>query len=835
MNALIVNFGKWVQQVFFGLMSVISLCALGAGPTESEIFRNLAQSLREIALTEMVPMAPAYGVPKPIKKPFPLIIIPPTSKEIIGEYFEQPTAFKPNAFAAWGLIMLLDEDEMYTGQLAITESLHAALEQAVAPILTTGALLFNFFYKKGLTAGSFAYSGRDFDYTKWVVFEVPLSDPTPFKDSEEKQWKLKKTTLYLLIPKLVHGLGGAFDSYVRPFVGFSNLALNLGLKIDTLNQIPLKNLQAYQNFKQRQLNDFGAAPESNLTQRSAVVSRAIRTALCRKEVVDEEVWVTKEVLDNKKKLISTTLEKKKRKVEQWRSSIFITPHEFEIESLRRKKLNDATSFPVPSWAIVMMGHGSTFVSFDSAIKSAQKQLENLFERKRFAALNWAFMTMSDGEVGSSFIPAEQFLQKYQKELNDLILRSKKEPYHTPATMAGLEGDDLGIFFDFCTLFVKFFYLQTCYSGGTNLNAAIVDVSRGIVKDYPFILVCAGITGSTTSGFSTGTKTITQTVIDPYGNETITTTTKTSFSLNFPQFFYALATRTMVLKNEIEKVIEPICLFYDSPNLLGPRAFNNVPLVKFPGTGWTEAMTRDLKVVTMGATLAKSHSPKKPLDVATYFEDRLAWLKKKDAPAYKKGEPWYLLVYADKISFPLFFDKDRLHQMPVILSMIPGSAVHEFAEINAPKFTRAEVRTAISTLENLQEDKVFVLNKVIASDLKPGEAYSKIVFVNKHEDFATAPNRWRIVKSFDSKGKEIGGSEKHFEWAQKTITQLVNGVPQTFTFNPPQWDWRLVDVSDSAWIKQFNDSVKTISERSGWGKSTFIVNQPIRETSGMGKK
>ena len=93
--------------------------------------------------------------------------------------------------------------------------------------------------------------------------------------------------------------------------------------------------------------------------------------------------------------------------------------------------------------------------------------------------------------------------------------------------------------------------------------------------------------------------------------------------------------------------------------------SHLPQIKFPGLPWFSVIDND-KVVNIGSILAKTRT--KPLDIATFFA-------KKD----KKADPLGILLYAETIPFELIINTI---EMPAIISMIPGDAIHHIKKISS---------------------------------------------------------------------------------------------------------------------------------------------------------
>ncbi len=676
--------------------------------------------------------------------------------------------------ASHGMIMIFDESEMHSHAQAMTGTLDVALQDPVAPVLTTGALLYEYFFGKIITGRSvvngvltetFIDKKLNFDWNKWFLFEVPT--------------QVLDVTLYLFIPKGFKGLSSYLKSNPRP--NFSDSELRLGLKIDSLNYVNIGSGTLYDAFKNVIKNTFKVMaenPPNKLDTRSNAYSKAITTAICQKVTVMEQLEVPVNTVigtdvKTKKPIYKASLKKEAKTFEVWESSLFIMPRDYSKEFERRKKINNSytrlwfnTNFPMPTWAFVMTGHGATYFGFDEAIVDAKNEVARLENEKIRMGNMWQYAYFT---VDGIKISAEDFLKQQIKKRDDLIVRSKKEPYSKPGSLAALTGEDMSMILDFSALIVKFFFLETCYSGGTNINAAIRESTKQVQKDYPFILVIAGITGAPSSGSTTAS------------------------ALKFGLFFKELATREVVLKSEVEDVIAPICVFYYSPNIENVYAFNNIPLIKYPGFSWMQAASLTGRVESIERVLANTRSPDSPLNVAKLYDsavERLAQERLASSSSAVIISPGWVQVYAKKVNYPLILDKSVLLDMPIFQSMITGSVVHEFVEIKAPAFAMWDFINAISPFSNLQEDKVFIFDKVVVKDLLTGEGYKKIIVIHHGKNGKIKPDTYVVVKSFNQQGVEYPSRAEWYE--------VAGGV------------WNLVSLNNSVWINNFNKLVADIS-------------------------
>lgn len=212
--------------------------------------------------------------------------------------------------------------------------------------------------------------------------------------------------------------------------------------------------------------------------------------------------------------------------------------------------------------------------------------------------------------------------------------------------------------------------SSCYAAGTNEELIYKDVQAPIgKKTFPFAIITEAITDSIIEKFS----------VSIIGLDIF------SSSYHFNVF------TKKVMQSDIfnyEKLAKSVLFSVPSAKEI---SWGNVAQIKLPGLEWFSVLTSQKEVVSIGSTLAKTRDPEKPLNIQTFF----------------KTDPRALLLHAHTIPFELIINSLRFD---VIISMIPGKAVHKIKAISSTRPFN-EVLDWFMKLEQLDVLKFFFIEKI----------------------------------------------------------------------------------------------------------------------------
>lgn len=293
-------------------------------------------------------------------------------------------------------------------------------------------------------------------------------------------------------------------------------------------------------------------------------------------------------------------------------------------------------------------------------------------------------------------------------------------------VSGIHTENLPFVLDFLgeKTNTSFISLISCFDSLEIIKKAFDEINKkSFIKSYPFVIASGAGINSTLKRF-----------IDPY-----------NAPYNFKKFFNALLKDVPVNFGE---VMGHIFSFYREsyPQLGRITSPANLPVIKLPRLDWTQVLDLSNKVVQIGRTLAYTRT--QPLNVSKYFAGRI--IKPGAEKIKKKIYPEVVLLYAEKIPFTLIFEKENEYtEFPAIVSMIPGNFVHEFSKIQATQFKISEVAESFLKAKKLQENKIFTVKEVEATNDFTMKPFPKIgapikinnlFALNEVRRYYTVPNR-----------------------------------------------------------------------------------------------
>lgn len=397
--------------------------------------------------------------------------------------------------------------------------------------------------------------------------------------------------------------------------------------------------------------------------------------------------------------------------------LFVTKKEWRaaLDRVGKTALKDLYMY-APIYAFYIVGHGAQFRSIDQEIATIQKLTKKEGTKKWKETIRW---------------------------LNDLKQNRVLYPPDARGTVAGIE---IAYFTQLLQLFSKqiataLVFYDTCMGGGWNLEELTTQHS------YAFILISGAIMGAELFGFG--------------GPD----------EFDFAGFVKQLCSYNPI---DFRELLSTIYLFADLDAQGQAQKGSNVPLLVLPSQ---KPVPLDIpgQVVSIGNILAQNRDPQNPLNISTefagrYLDKRAAerasksaekrevkrkklyqkWLTEKglagiadkpiDPKIYKewlgqlktfneqypitramrapdKVYPHAIILYTDKIPFPLIFTadpNDRLARPPAIIRMEPLISYTNLMGITAPDFTVKQiVHATLLNFPSLEENRIFEVQKLIA--------------------------------------------------------------------------------------------------------------------------
>lgn len=242
------------------------------------------------------------------------------------------------------------------------------------------------------------------------------------------------------------------------------------------------------------------------------------------------------------------------------------------------------------------------------------------------------------------------------------------------TVAGIVFAQFKQFLNFLEYKVntKLLYYLSCYAAGIAHKALYENAESGVDTTYSFAIITQALTDTV--------------VFVPY----------TAFDISNgklvikPPVSYTNFVSNVTTTDIIDfQTIDP---FHTKMGIAG------FPQVKFPGLPWFSILDDDL-FCTIGSTLAKTRA--QSLSIANFF-----------ARKGKKAAPLGILLYAEEIPFELIIDSKNMAGIPpLIISMIPGNALHHINKISTCVYTVDDIVQSFLGIKHLGPQKVFIIDSI----------------------------------------------------------------------------------------------------------------------------
>lgn len=323
------------------------------------------------------------------------------------------------------------------------------------------------------------------------------------------------------------------------------------------------------------------------------------------------------------------------------------------------------------------------------------------------------------------------------------------------------------------LSVGFFFFNTCFAGGKNLEKIYQDANKlAIQKTFNFIIAEMALTEAPT---------FTVASTNPF-------TKHDAIILDYGKFFTSL-------QNMDGQPIDFVTTLNYVCNFLRGRQFiTNIPLMKLPGLEWISPLDIPGKIVSLGKSLARSRDQSQVLDISTFFAGRYEKLSK-EQKTLKKIYPDAILLYTDKIAFPLKISAPTSNAIPpALVSMISGDAVHELSEIDASEFKLSKVMRSFFPFTELQPQKIFLIKKLTCQNdpLVKGlpqtsspRTLKNVIFYNNTTDpfnlgfsphngvYFTIANDYYVTKNIKYSDQDITVNQISHDYIDKWVNKMAD--------------------------------------------------------------
>lgn len=224
--------------------------------------------------------------------------------------------------------------------------------------------------------------------------------------------------------------------------------------------------------------------------------------------------------------------------------------------------------------------------------------------------------------------------------------------------------------------------NSCFAAGVNTELMYADSEKGATKTYSFPIITQALTDAPTSVPLPGLRFEQRFDNGPWLASLIP-------NIHYGRFL-SRVTRPGVLN--YNDIMAPLVTSAGKAQTL-----KNLPQIKLPGLPWFSVLDSGNKTVAIGSVLAKTRTA--PLNIGTFFKKggRLA-------------EPLGILLYASDVPFELIINTK---QMPLIVSMVPGDAVHHIKRITSTTQGASAILNSFN-LEMQGPEKIFFIDSIQAT-------------------------------------------------------------------------------------------------------------------------
>ncbi len=627
-------------------------------------------------------------------------------------------------FTTHGLIILLDEEEYKEEEEvksvqefdATAMNLFAALEQKAAPIVVSSSLLKYLFMNKKL-----------------------LINETQLKEQDLEEWLYKKIndSLYLLIPKKdVLQKIVAYNPPSAKTFPLTQLELKLGLKVDHFETVTMQDIMDAPLHQGTLDQDFMMSLEqlfvlnSDYSKPSFLITKKPRWAIYINghtnmgQSIQELIKTHEEAL---KKFYKEHFphEKDPEQVIQQVETLLNNARSMIDEAAKEEQLLETAEGDQLLTIIISFYNyfekaveyfleatkildydADWFINAYTATTKAKKhfnglsKLESTERQQKLTNYSKHYKknireNLNALQSNTILIDDIEIIKQELKQLKNELLKAKALKNLGLKTIdtrfVGLNINSFIRFTEFLEykILTGLLFFNTCYGGGQNLQTIYQNLNKSMVqKIFSYTIGSATLSDSLVSTYY---------IYDKINKQY-------SISINFSNFFNNLKQEGPI---DFVKIFNGVNRFLKDGKL---RYYENIPLLKLPGLEWASVIDVPNKIVSIGSSLARSRDPNKPLDISTFFAGRL---EKQGQKTTKRIYPGAILLYADEIQFPLIVAADPTQkppEPPAFISMIPGDAVHEFANIDAQQFVFSEISKAFFKLPQLYPQKVFLIKE-----------------------------------------------------------------------------------------------------------------------------
>jgi len=358
------------------------------------------------------------------------------------------------------------------------------------------------------------------------------------------------------------------------------------------------------------------------------------------------------------------------------------------------------------WALYMAGHGYPRCNriellpcllklkkfYKKKLKSPKFQSCLTYEKSRHNELTKDKKHLSFCKNHRQCIKQLNMIKKLNKEIKkaeDIVCSKNKKAHGIILSLTIEEFREVLKFFN-NDIITACLYYTSCYAGGNHFIRPFIENDKPLILNFP--IIC----GTPTENISI--QEVPMINLPPYADRSIlfeplhiqdidipNKKLKFNTTLHFNRFFEALRNGAGTTKEQ--PILLPYSLhpYVDKFGNIRPEAIPNIPLIRFANSDHFEMIPGDRSSIIVDDT-----NSTKPITI-----DKHAALLFSE---YIKGK-----VTLNKLS--------KCQEIPSLISMLPGFALHIFEEIDSFTLTLKEIVNSFLTFPELSASKIFWIKKL----------------------------------------------------------------------------------------------------------------------------
>jgi len=388
---------------------------------------------------------------------------------------------------------------------------------------------------------------------------------------------------------------------------------------------------------------------------------------------------------------------------------------------------------MPQSVVIVSGHGSPYVSLKQEISNIKNK--NIEKKEN----------------------EEIEIKKLEK------LRSEGEIAHSGGIIAGLSAEAFGKFIAYISqnLIIKLLFFSTCYGTEVNIQKALEATAKNLDQkltslSFPFPIISGALSASPTTSYS-----------------------NLSSDAPFPDLKDFLTVLTETQRPSEQQIAQALQYIYK----IELKKYNNIPIIKYKDLPW---LIMDLPfgtIANIDEILTKTHDPKTPLDISTFFKGKKRNKNKKSRLYEDKIYPQIIAIKAAMIPFELKISEDvnNYFYQPYFISTIPGDSLQTIESIDASEFSLSQILSAFMPMSELKEYKIFNVKKITAVNIykQLGKDTIKKIVLTTNVWTINGPDQHVVLFEYNNKFWffDVSKNEEPKEISSEEFKKILSELPE----------------------------------------------------------